>query len=280
VASLSEFIQRVVTHEFAGRPLLAFELRALGRYLGEFDLLPNRNLDAKNRLSPAATPAARRGALVFREPRSGFQGKSCASCHPASSFFRDGLSHRLGSGVSPSPHAMDAGYETPTLLGLAESAPYFHDGRFRNLAEVVAWFDDSFELGLSDREQRDLVEYLSAVGAVDRPRDERPLALRLDHVFGYASLLDQRASPRVWVAAIDALLALLAEHPEPLRARVREFQRVLETWRSAVERGAPSPAMAAQAPRLRRQLGRLAADWAGALANSPRSSARAGVAPP
>ena len=45
------------------------------------------------------------------------------------------LSRRPGApadvGASPSPHAIDDGFETPTLLGTAESAPYFHDGGSR-----------------------------------------------------------------------------------------------------------------------------------------------------
>lgn len=275
VASLPEFIQHVVTREFDGSPLDALELRALTRYVRDLDLLPNRNLDSLNHLTEQASQAARRGAQVFREPRPGFQGQSCASCHPASSFFRDGLSHRLGTDRPPSPHAMEGGYETPTLLGLTETAPYFHDGRFQDLAQVVAWFDQSFELGLGARERDDLVEYLKAVGAVDRPRDDRPLALRLDHVFAYASLLEAGLDGRIWVLAIDAILAVLEGEPKALSPRVRDLEVLLERWRTVATRNAPLQPLKDKVPALRQELARLAADWAGAVAKdlAPRAPA-------
>jgi hypothetical protein len=266
VASLSQFIAHVVTSEFSGRPLDPHELGALTRYLLDLDFLPNANLDDKNELTARTSPAAQRGGLVFRAPRAGFHGKSCASCHPASSFFRDGLSHRLGTGHPPSPHALDGGYETPTLLGLAETAPYFHDGRFEDLAKVVAWFDQSFVLGLSEREQSDLVAYLTAVGAVDRPGDDRPLAQKLDHVFAYATLLSASASRRVWIATLDAIAGELQHEPASLADRVRELNGRLRGWRRAVISGEPLAPLAEQAAPLRGLLARLAADWAGALA--------------
>jgi cytochrome c peroxidase len=153
----------VIEIEFDGAPLEPAALSALTRYVLDLDFLPNRNLDAHDDLADLTSESARRGALAFAKPRRGFGGESCASCHPPSTFFRDGQVHRLGTGSPPSPHAIDGGYETPTRLGLAESAPYFHDGRFRTLREVVEWFDRSFALGLPGQERDDLVAYLEAV---------------------------------------------------------------------------------------------------------------------
>src|SRR6185369_2373338 len=148
-ASLSEFTHGVVTSEFGGAPLPPRELAALVRYVQDLDLLPNGNLDARSGLTARASDPARRGEAIFARPMAGFGGASCASCHTPSTFFRDGRVHRLGTEASPSLSAVDGGYETPTLLGTVETAPYFHDGRFASLRDVIAWFDASYRLGLS-----------------------------------------------------------------------------------------------------------------------------------
>ncbi len=264
-ASLSDFVQGVVTGEFDGAPLSPRELAALVRYIQELDFLPNANLDAKGDLTARASTRAARGAKLFAEPRRGFSGLSCASCHPPTSFFRDGRAHRLGTGSPPSPHAIDGGYETPTLLGLAETAPYFHDGRFATIAEVITWFDTSFALGLSPADREDLAAYVEAVGAVDRAADDRPLARRLDESFAYASLLTPDHDRKTWRLAIDALLSTLAGSPPPadVRDRVAAMRVRLETLRAAVAASQPPPSTV-RVDALRVDLSRLAADWAGA----------------
>jgi hypothetical protein len=255
----------VVTVELDGTALPPRELAALVRYLLDLDFLPNANLDRRDRLSARASAAARRGQRVFEAARAGFGGRSCASCHPSSSFFRDGQVHRIGSGTPPSPNALDGGYETPTLLGLAESAPYFHDGRFATVREVVAWFDREFELRLSPTELDDLCAYLDAIGAVDRPRDDRPLAIRLDQTFAYASLLTEARPRAIWVAAIDALDAALQGAPAPLVDRVRGLRVRLAQLRAGAQDDKPLAVLATGARGLRAELSRLAADWAGTM---------------
>lgn len=261
--SLAQFIQDVVSVELDGEPLPRRELAALVRYVLDLDFLPNANLDARNRLSERASPAARRGERAFETPRAGFAGASCASCHPGSSFFRDGRSHRIGSGAPPSPTAIDGGYETPTLLGLAETAPYFHDGRFASVRDVVAWFDREFALELPAAELDDLCAYVDAVGAIDRPRDDRPLALRLDQTFAYASLLDAARPRAIWIAAIDGLLAALDGEPPVIAERVRALRARLEVVRAGVNEGKALAPLARGTRELRLELSRLAADWAG-----------------
>lgn len=262
-ASLGEFTRGVVEREFAGISLADDELAALVGYLLELDFLPNRNLDPRNQLTAHASEAARRGALLFQQPRAAFDGKSCASCHPRSTFFRDGAVHRLGTGSPPSPYALDGGYETPSLLGLAETAPYFHDGRFASIEAVIAWFDESFSLALSPAERADLSAYVEAVGAVDRPRDERPLAQRLDQAFAFITLVPARSGARVNVAAIDAVLAALRAEPQALTDRIRTLrERLLSLRRSAAELSA-TPETVERVRALRVELARLAADWGG-----------------
>src|SRR5947209_3030977 len=54
-------------------------------------------------------------------------------------------------------------YRTTPLRALPLHAPYFHDGGAATLADVVAHYDRVFTLGLSARQQADLVEYLKTL---------------------------------------------------------------------------------------------------------------------
>ena len=130
-----------MTNEFGGAALPPAQLSALVRYVQDLDFLPNASLDERGRLTARASASAQRGEILFTAPRPGFDGGSCATCHVRTLV----LPRRPGApadvGRPPSPHAIDDGFETPTLLGTAESAPYFHDGRFATLGDVVAWFD-------------------------------------------------------------------------------------------------------------------------------------------
>jgi hypothetical protein len=40
---------------------------------------------------------------------------------------------------------------------------FYHDGRFKTLLDVVDSYDARFNLGLSNQEKRDLVEYLKSL---------------------------------------------------------------------------------------------------------------------
>lgn len=109
------------------------------------------------------TDAQRRGKLVFD-----VKGR-CASCHNGANF-TDELLHDTGVAAKPQ------GFKTPTLWGIAATAPYFHDGSAATLAEVVDFYDAGFSqrgdvdpemrgLGLSAQEKSDLVAYLQSLTA-------------------------------------------------------------------------------------------------------------------
>jgi cytochrome c peroxidase len=40
---------------------------------------------------------------------------------------------------------------------------FYHDGRFATLGDVVDHYNSFFDLGLTPREKRDLVEYLKSI---------------------------------------------------------------------------------------------------------------------
>jgi cytochrome c5 len=104
--------------------------------------------------------AARRGRLVFN--------RTCASCHVGVT----GTDNNNGKLHAPDETGVDGayaartankGYRTTPLRGLVQHAPYFHDGSAATLADVVAHYNRVRNLGLSDEQQRDLVEFLKTL---------------------------------------------------------------------------------------------------------------------
>jgi mono/diheme cytochrome c family protein len=104
--------------------------------------------------------AANRGSVVFE--------RSCERCHV------DGNRTDNNFGVlhDPAETGMDAAYaertvnkayRTTPLRGLWQHPPYFHDGSAASLPDVVAHYDRVLALGLSPRQQQDLVEYLKSL---------------------------------------------------------------------------------------------------------------------
>jgi cytochrome c peroxidase len=53
--------------------------------------------------------------------------------------------------------------KVPILRGLAARAPYFHGGSAANLAQVVAFYNARFQMGLTTQQQTDLVNFLNAL---------------------------------------------------------------------------------------------------------------------
>jgi CxxC motif-containing protein (DUF1111 family) len=67
----------------------------------------------------------------------------------------------------------DRSYRTAPLKGLwtydkanghgAAGPGYYHDGRFKDLGEVVAHYDSFFHLSLTPEQKRDLIQYLKSL---------------------------------------------------------------------------------------------------------------------
>ena len=59
----------------------------------------------------------------------------------------------------------DKHYRTAPLKGLwtHTTGGFYHDGRFSTLKDVVNHYDGFFNLGLSDQDTHDLVEYLKSL---------------------------------------------------------------------------------------------------------------------
>ncbi|SIO59756.1 Cytochrome c peroxidase [Singulisphaera sp. GP187] len=97
-------------------------------------------------------PAAQRGAALFRSRR-------CETCHRPPAYTIAGLRDvglDDGSGGNRS-------FNPPSLLGVAWSAPYFHDGRAATLAQVVESHSPGQKTSLSPEQRDDLIAFLESL---------------------------------------------------------------------------------------------------------------------
>jgi mono/diheme cytochrome c family protein len=104
--------------------------------------------------------AAERGRAIF--------GQSCISCHVGGSGTdnNDGRLHAPAETGMNADYAMRTAnkmYRTTPLRGLAQHAPYFHDGSAATLADVVSHYNQFRKLGLTSQQRSDLAEYLKSL---------------------------------------------------------------------------------------------------------------------
>ncbi len=163
--SLREFVRNVIVNEFNGPEPDPLLLDGLIAYMFEFDFLPNAYLKTDGTLNDQAPPSAHRGQEIFRRPFTQMNGMSCATCHVPSANFVDHRRHDLGTVGGAEDYSRDGSLDTPTLLGIKYTPPFFHDGSQPTLRAVNEWFNRSFELGLSDQELDDLTAYVQIVGS-------------------------------------------------------------------------------------------------------------------
>ncbi len=171
-ASLREFTRNGIMHEFNGPEPDPLILDGLIAYMNEFDLLPNPSLAGDGTLTQRTSAAARRGEEIFRRPFAGLDGRSCATCHVPSDQFLDRGRHDIGTGRPSAEGSRDGALDTPTLLGVKFTAPYFHDGSQATLQDVSEWFNQHFGLGLDAGEVADLTAYVETVGDGVDPYEE------------------------------------------------------------------------------------------------------------
>lgn len=181
--SLRDFIRNVIVNEFRGAEPTPLMLDAMVAYLFEFDWLPSIYLNPDGSLNEKAPPEAKRGEVIFNKPFKALGGRACSTCHIPSANFMDGLRHDIGSGTPASPGARDSFFDTPTLINVRYTSPYFHDGSMESISDVVSWFNENHGLGLSKEEKSDLTSYIEAVGTGEQPFevfDERHTRFLMD----------------------------------------------------------------------------------------------------
>ncbi len=110
-----------------------------------------------------ASEAAARGRVLFG-------GKAnCASCHVPPLFTEPGWNlhspDEIGIDDFQANRSPAKGYRTAPLKGLwtHTKGGFYHDGRFLTLLDVIDHYDLVFELGLTESEKADLVEYLKSL---------------------------------------------------------------------------------------------------------------------
>jgi len=136
---------------------ISVELDALAMYvssLTEFSKSPAKNSDG------SMSASAEAGRLVFNS-------LDCSSCHTGSNFI-DEQRHVLptlteGSGQGMGQPLDQLGIETPTLLGLWNTAPYFHHGKAATLYDVLAQPGHGNAQSLPQALTDQLVDYLTTL---------------------------------------------------------------------------------------------------------------------
>jgi mono/diheme cytochrome c family protein len=117
---------------------------------------------------PAPRPPAGSFDAALAESGRAVFDRSCASCHVGGS----GTDNNDGKLHQPSETGVDGAYaartttkayRTTPLRGLWQHPPYFHDGSAATLPDVVAHYNKVRTLGLTEEQQRALVEYLKSL---------------------------------------------------------------------------------------------------------------------
>ena len=105
------------------------------------------------------TEAELRGQAIFSAPALG-----CVSCHPPP-VYTDLQMHDVGTATSDERIGPD--YDTPSLRGLFDSAPYFHDGSAVTLHDAItrptAESEHDVSGALTEEQIQDLIAFLLAL---------------------------------------------------------------------------------------------------------------------
>lgn len=134
---------------------ISAELDALATYINSL-IVP---LSPGHAAGQPLSPAEQQGQTHFNDPAVG-----CATCHPAP-FYTDNLTHDVGTATDG--ELIGPYFNTPSLLGIYDSPPYFHDGSAFTLYEAVTRPSDGNEHNVSsilnESEIQDLIAYLLAL---------------------------------------------------------------------------------------------------------------------
>ncbi len=231
--SLRDFVHTVIVSEFSGPEPSPEILEALVVYILDIDFLPNRRLGQGGKLTGTTSDSEDRGEALFYKPFKNDPGMSCATCHIPSSTFVDHRMHDVGS---------DGTFKTPTLLNVDFNGPYFHDGRYGTLEEVIVHFDRMFYLGLSERDRDDLVAYVKAIGGGEQPYLSDGVELRLKEMRDFISVMDTaipEENKAVVLLTVDAVGRELREfvemYPDHKDTTVRGGQHERAVVRAALK---------------------------------------------
>jgi mono/diheme cytochrome c family protein len=117
---LTEHVRKTIRRNLSGKGLASNDMGDMVAFLR---WQPSDRPHPALRCDDSRDPLVARGKAVFESPVTG-----CAECH-GGDLYTDEDRHRVGSGGA---------FVTPALVGLARSAPYFHDGRYRTLEDLLS----------------------------------------------------------------------------------------------------------------------------------------------
>ncbi len=136
-----------------GAGMSASEFEPIAAFLGTIREAPSA-AKAKGILSVIEA----RGQEIFESAETG-----CTACH-AGNHYTDNVAHDIGSRAGSRDITS---FQTPVLHGLHRTAPYFHDGRYRTIEDMVADTVLSDRMGkgshLSDDDVTALIAYLKTL---------------------------------------------------------------------------------------------------------------------
>jgi hypothetical protein len=145
----------------------------LGHVRNEPDLITPKLADLhlyQLSLAPPPAPAGSFDTAAAERGRTLAQGKAqCSRCHVPPLYTEPGWNMHTGDEIGiddfQAKRSPDERYRTTPLRGLHThmKGGFFHDGRFPTLLDVVNHYDQFFDLGLTDGEKNDLVEYLKSL---------------------------------------------------------------------------------------------------------------------
>jgi cytochrome c peroxidase len=128
------------------------DLDALAAYMNSLEVPPSPYQFLENDLES--------GKFIFNE-------NGCDSCH-APPFFTDFQLHDVGTGdidLEKNSHDRGTSFDTPSLLGIWATAPYFHDGSGVSLHDVLK-IGNTHNISdkISDDDLDALINYLMSLG--------------------------------------------------------------------------------------------------------------------
>ncbi|MEO7330447.1 MAG: c-type cytochrome [Minicystis sp.] len=141
-------MQETITR-LGGTGLPDADLRKLAAFLRQGLVTP-----APSAAEPAVSELAEQGKALFRSQKVG-----CSGCHRLETELSDRSLHDVGSYAQSDS---SRSFRTPPLLHVGQSAPYFHDGRYATLEQLLG--DNLDRMGqttqLSPDELRALAAFL------------------------------------------------------------------------------------------------------------------------
>lgn len=123
------------------------EIESIVAYISSFEPPPGISIARGS----ADRPAVSRGHAVFKK-------HGCSDCHAAPRY-----TYTLAFDVGLRDEGGIHFFNPPSLLGVSQRGPYFHDNRARTLMDVLLEHDHDGASSLSDDDVRDLVEFLNSL---------------------------------------------------------------------------------------------------------------------